>query len=281
MRGIFLFTILVGLVIFSVPVIWKEKGKAQSLGDELVSFSPPSTDITLHEPLIITFTVNNSLGEPLTFDLGQHRKQNFRLTLTRPNGASTTAQNELREGISIPGTVKIQPGKSYNQPILVNEWFDISHLGKHTLLIEMVAPIRLQHGEIVSKNASARFTFNVLPRDTGVLNQVCQNFLNQILTSQSYTQASEATMALSHIRDSVAIPYLEQALQSNKVAEGIAIKGLSQIKGEESVRALIRLLDSENQVSANSARYYLHQLESEMKDPSLKQQINHALKKPN
>jgi hypothetical protein len=141
MRGILILTILLGLVIFSVPAVWKENGKAQSLGDGLISFSAPSTDITLHEPLIITFTANNSLGELLTFNLGQHRKQNFRLTLTWPNGTSTTAQNELRDGTSIPGIVKIQPGKSYSQPLLVNEWFDISQIGKYTLLIEMVTPI--------------------------------------------------------------------------------------------------------------------------------------------
>jgi hypothetical protein len=242
MRTVFLIAFPIILIISPFAITQTERAVAQPRKDELVSFSVTSAKITLHEPLIIDFVVNNTHAETLTFDLGPDRKENFRFTFTRPGGA-TQAQQLRKEGVARLGKVTIQPGESYKQQLLVNEWFDIPQPGNYTVSIEMITPIVSQKGQVITKSASNRFTIEVLPRDPEKLKDICESLFTRITTSNSHEQASESATTLSFISDSVAVPYLEKMLKIDNMIERIAIKGLARVNNSEAVEALINALN--------------------------------------
>jgi hypothetical protein len=283
MRAIFSITLLMILIVFLFAMAAMEKTGAQPRKDELVSFSVASAEVTLHEPLMIDFVVNNTYAETLEFDLGPDRKENFRLTLTRPD--RTTRANQLQiDGVARGGEITILPGQSYRQKLLVNEWFDISQQGTYTVFVEMITPIRSKKGQVITNGANGRFTIQVLSRDPDKLREVCDAFFNQIMTSDTsdtYEQVNESAVALSFIKDPVAIPYLERMLKTDRMVELIAIQGLARINDREAVEVLINALILQKPDITASARYTLSQIEVETKDPSLKQQIRSALKKNN
>ncbi len=280
MRAIFSITLLIILTVFLFAMAAREKTGAQPRKDELVSFSVVSAKVTLHEPLMIDFVVNNTSAETLEFDLGPDRKENFRLTLTRPD--RTTRANQLQiDGVARGGKIMILPGQSYRQKLLVNEWFDISQQGTYTVSVEMITPIRSKKGQVITNGANGRFTIQVLSRDPDKLGEVCDALFNQMMTSDTYEQVSESAVALSFIKDPVAVPYLERMLKTDKMVELIAIQGLARINDREAVEVLINALKLQKPEITTSAQYALSQIEVETKDPSLKQQIRRALKKNN
>jgi HEAT repeat protein len=121
----------------------------------------------------------------------------------------------------------------------------------------------------------------VLSRDPGKLGEVCDAFFNQLMTSDTYEQVIESAVALSFIKDPVAVPYLERMLNTDKMVEPIAIQGLARINDRGAVDVLINALKLQKPEITASAQYALSQIEVETKDPSVKQQIRRALKKNN
>jgi len=229
---------------------------------------------------MIDFVVNNTSAETLEFDLGPDRKENFRLTLTRPD--RTTRANQLQiNGPAREGKITIPPGQSYRQKLLVNEWFDISQQGTYTVSVEMITPIRSKKGQVITNGANGRFTIQVLSRDPNKLGEVCDALFNQMMTSDEYELVCESAVALSFIKDPVVVPYLERMLKTDKMVELVAIQGLARINDREAVEVLINALKLQKYGISVSARSALSRIEVETKDPSLKQQIRRALEKNN
>lgn len=203
MRMEFLMTFSISLIIFSSAITPSVRYGMQTRKDELVSFSVASDQITLHEPMVIIFAINNTYDETLKIDLGRNRKQHFRFKLTRPDGSTQTNRLGIEEGAAWEGEMTIPPGQSHKQQLLVNEWFDISQTGNYTVSVEMTTQILSKEGQVITEGANNNFSINVLPRNPEKLREVCDNILYQITTSDSYVPASEYAVALSYIKDRI------------------------------------------------------------------------------
>ena len=94
-----------------------------------VSFEFSARRLTLHEPVILTFKVTNGSPRVIKLDLGEDRKAGFSFTLTRPDGTTIKLPTYVPEGLSVFGAVLVQPGDSYVQNLLLNEWHDFAALG--------------------------------------------------------------------------------------------------------------------------------------------------------
>jgi hypothetical protein len=272
--AVFLMTFLVGVL----TATGIRGVRAQISKKEIVSYSLVSSKLSLHEPVIVNFTIDNVLMEPVTVDLGPDRKEGFRFTVTQPDSISTRLPPLIREGLARIGKVAVEPGQSYTQRLLVNEWFGFSMPGKYVVEVQLANPVRTQKGITITEGTKFRTALEITPRDAEKLRSVCESLFRQIIASKSYEQAAEAALTLSYVKDPVAVPYLKQALASNKMVEIYAIAGLGRIGNEEAVRVLISALQIRKADTAVLARSALSRIEAVTTDPSLKEQIKRAIK---
>jgi hypothetical protein len=202
-----------------------------------VSYSLAKSQVTLHEPVILTFTVKNSLTQAVNLDLGADRKQNFIFTIKQPDGTTIQLPQLRREGISRMGRLSVDPGKTYTQEILLNEWYEFPMIGKYELSARLAKPMQNSEGASIEP-AEFHSTLDIQPRNAERLEQIAAGLADQVSASSSYEEAAQAALKLSYINDPVAVPYMGKVLSSNHMVEAIAIAGLERVGDEEAIHAL-------------------------------------------
>ncbi|HKS27352.1 MAG TPA: HEAT repeat domain-containing protein [Pyrinomonadaceae bacterium] len=212
-------------------------GAAQVQGVKL-SYRLASERLTLREPVILSFTASNESGQARSLDLGQDRKANFLFTVKLPDGKTIQLPQLRREGISVPGQVSLEPGQVYTQRLLLNEWYEFSEPGAYEITARLVTSQAANSSDAASDSPEFRARLEIAPLDKGRLKETCSSLLKQITGAGSYSDAAEAALALSYVKDPVAIPFLEKALSSGKMVEPVAISGLERIDGQEAERVL-------------------------------------------
>ncbi len=204
-----------------------------------IASSLSKSRLTLHEPVNLIFTIKNRLTQPIKINLGQDRKQFFLFTITQPNGSSVTLPQLKREGISVLSSeLSLEPGETYTQKLLLNEWFDFPIPGKYRIQVQLAKPIQTEEGASTEEGTRSYTILEVEPRNAESLKLVCATLSEHLKASTSYEEAAEAANELSYIKDPVAVPYLKEALMSEQMVESIAVKGLERIGGDEAVEAL-------------------------------------------
>lgn len=247
------------------------------MSDEVTaSYSLAETRFSLNEPLILNFAVTNGSGQPVKLDLGQDRKEAFRVAITRPDGKRIELPPLTREGFSVVGEVQIAPQQTYTQRLLLNEWFDFSSPGQFLIEIRLGNPIRANEA-VAAVDKGFRTTVEIGPRDAERLRQLSTTLARQVAAASSYEEAAEAAHLLSHIKDAAAVPSLEKVLHTGRGVEPIAIAGLERIGGGEAVQVLISALSSPVGEMSMLARSALGRIEQATSDPALKERIHRAL----
>ncbi len=217
MRSVIVLAYLILLPAGVLLSIRQSVSDTQEPGKVTISFSPSVTQLTLSEPVILNLTIYNGLSRPIKVNLGKDFKENFLISVTRPDGSFFHAPQIKREGIGLIGIASIAPGQTYNP----------------------------------------------LAKD--------------IASATSYQRAAEAALALSYVRDPVAVPYLERALRSGHLVERMAVEGLEQIGNREAVQVLVSSLQTRAGDTAILARSALERIESNTQDPAIKKAIKRAL----
>jgi len=243
-----------------------------------ISYAIAAQQVTLHEPVILAFNVTNGSSEPIKLNLGEDRKGGFSFILTTPDGVKRQLPTYISEGVSALGTFSIQPGESYSQNLLLNEWYGFSEIGKYELEGHLADPLVIGIGVGYRRDAGFRATLEIGPRDELALAKTCEALANQIDASNSYQQSADATLALSYVKDPIAVPYLRRALLSKKLVEPLATKGLEQIANEAAVRVLIGVLSIDYAETAVLSRSALVRIRNQTRDPELRQEIDNASK---
>ena len=243
------------------------KGSATQMVKVDISYSLPKNRLTLHEPVILNFVVKNGLAQPVDVDLGADRKGNFLFTVKRPDGSTVQLPPLRREGISLTGKLTLTPGQTYAQKVLLNEWYEFPTTGRYELSARLAAPVRTQEGVSVTEPAGFHTTLEVTPRDAERLGKVAASLTEQIISAASYEEAAQAALALSHIKDPAAVPYMEKALASEQMVEPIVIDGLEKVGGAEAIRALTSASTHRKGDTAKLARAALERMrESSQRD---------------
>jgi hypothetical protein len=266
--------------------MWCLSVAAQGTG-VTVSYSLGSQTVTLGEPVFLRFEVQNGSREAIKVDLGQNRKQAFLFDVTFPNGTTVTQLSmPTRQGISPIGRISVGVGETYKQTLLLYEWVDLSQVGTYQIDVKLASSIESVTGVRIAAPAF-RTVFNILPRDEFVLREVCDKLLSRIEGSQSVEEAMEAALALSHVRDSIAVPFLDRALRSGKQVANEAVSGLERIGDMSAVQVLISFVRETDAtpIDINTyagtreilARSALERIQRRTSDLAIKQAIQSAL----
>ncbi len=243
-------------------------------GKVTISFSPRVTQLTLREPVMLNLRIDNGLSRPIKVNLGKDFKENFLISVTRPDVSFFHAPQIKREGIGLIGIASIAPGQTYNQKLLLNEWVDFNAQGRYEVEIRLSGTGQENTTTIVTGN---KVTFEIGPKDTSKLDKVCGSLGKDIASASSYQRAAEAALALSYVRDPVAVPYLERVLRSGHLVERMAVEGLEQIGNREAVQVLVSSLKTRAGDTAILARSALERIESNTQDPAIREAIKRAL----
>lgn len=251
-----------------------------------VSFSLSSPTYTAHEPIVLNLTIRNNLTQPVELNLGENREGGFVFTVKRPDGVLIQPRTaEDWGGFTRLGKFSVSPEETYTQQLLLNKWFEFSTPGRYEVTARLKRPIGIQAGGTTLTAWASRFIVEVVPRDTGRLKQVCDEFLAQISKNIAhYERAANAAVALSYVEDPIAVPYLEKAISANPMVDNIMITGLARIGNKEAVRILFDILagrgdaDEGKKDRAVQARLALQNIQEHSTDIELKREIRRGLK---
>jgi hypothetical protein len=259
------------LVVMTAPVLTAQ--------DVTTSYSLPSQKITLHQPVIVTFKVINATGTPVSLDLGYDRKGGFAFSLTGPDGVKLELPvYGIREGLSLIGTVSIQPRGTYAQTLILNEWYNFAIPGEYKLEGRLTNPILVNNGSRREMDPGFSSVLEIGARDELALAKACADLANQIDASNSYQEAADAAFALTYVNDPIAVPYLRRALFAQKLVEPVAVNGLEKIANDAAVRVLVEGLKLEFTDAADMSRWALERIRNQTPDPEIRQQIDNSLK---
>lgn len=246
--------------------------------DVVISFATQASDVTLHEPIFADFSVHNGLDEAIQFDLGHNFKSSFQLTVTQPDGSVITVPRLSEEGFGLIGRVSLEPKGRYDQRLLLNEWYAFAEPGSYKIEGRLSAPIQTLSGREVNTSLLPSLSLRILPRNRERLRKVCQALLHTAVESADVSEATEAALALSHIRDPVAVPYLEEGLRRRRLLWPYAIPGLARIANAEAIEVLILTMEGRDPESgAALAGAVLYEVKEKIEDARLRAKIETAL----
>lgn len=260
----------VGVFLLSIVV---DVSGTHQVTDRIVVSYVAAPKFTLHEPVVVQFSIKNRLNEPISLDLGHNRKTSFLITVLKPNGSIVRVPELSSEGLGAIGRISLDPMQQYSQRLLLNEWYDFSEPGTYMVDINLAAPIQANGGSTINVATKKRVKIYVAPRDADALKRKCEELGNAVAQSASYAEAEEAARALSYIRDSVAVPYLKTALDANKLVSVIILDGLSRLSSDEAIEVIISAAQSQNQDTAEYAKGILFQLQAKVRNPALREKI--------
>lgn len=262
----------VALMLASLMVAYSMDNAAKQV---MVSYEV-SSPITLHEPVIVQFSVNNGLDEEIEFDLGHNRKTNFLIWIAKPDGSVVKVPPRPAEDVGAIGRVSVGPRQTFSQRLLLNEWYDFRKPGDYQIDIRLNAPIRTNSGLTVKPSTKKQLRLQVHPRNQEMLKQECDKLIKGSQSS-SYAQAVEAATALSYIKDPVVVPYLKTVLEADKRLNVVAVDGLRRVATDDALEEIISAAQSQNHETAEYAKAVLGRMMGSVQNPVLKEKIRNLL----
>lgn len=236
-----------------------------------------SSPVSLLEPIIVEFTVENGLSEPIKFDLGLNRKSKFVFTVTRPDGSIVHVPPLSEEGSGVMGRISLQPKQTYTKRLLMNERYGFDQPGNYGVEIRLADFIQTESGRRINVSTKGNLRLQVEPRNPESLAKKCEELVKKTLGASSFEEAADFAFALSYVNDPIAVPYLKRVLESDRMVESVAINGLVRIGNREAVEVLISTLKSKVADTALRARYALSKIEKSTQDSSIKEAIRRVL----
>lgn len=242
-----------------------------------VDISVQPRRLTLHEPVLLTLSIENSSLDPVHVDLGRDRKEGLLVNIRPLSGTEVALTWLRRSGFHRGGVFDIGPGQKYSQSYVLNEGYNFNAVGSYEIEVKLARPLTL-NGQDIEGGKVFRGVIEIVERNESALGRRCEEIFAKADDPSSYERAAEAALALSYVEDPVAVPYLQRLLAPNTLVAPIAISGLERIGTPEAVRALGSVLHmTENNTSVLAKAALLH-MEGESSDPEVKQEIRRVIK---
>jgi hypothetical protein len=258
----------------------RQTAKTDALAGVMISYSFPSRNLTIHQPVILSFQVINDTSQPLNLDLGVDRTEGFSFSLTRPDGVKLKLPTLSPNGLTRAGRIVVQPAASYSQNLLLDRWYAFSTPGKYELEGYLVNPIVLDATLEHKQDPGFRETLDFTPRDELALSKAYDALASEIEAADNWGDAAEDAFALSYMRDPIAVAYLRRALFAHKLLEPTVINGLEKIGNDEAIQTLIEALRNSVPAYTDLIRRALNRVQNQTNDPQLSQKIETALSQP-
>ena len=247
----------------------------------VTKFKLNSPTITLHEPVVMNFTILNVLRNSIQFDLGNNRKGNFQFAVTTPQGEKIPLPRIIEDGLTRVGKVSLDAGQTYTQMLLLNEWYPFSMQGKYEIEVRLVSETKTSSGTEIKSSPQQTLDLKVLPRNQDKLQATCESLAKAAIENPVFVQANDAALALSFVNDPIAIPYLKMVLFEGKMVRNLAAIGLGRLATPSAVDILISALNEKDQELQDITRSILSNLQLSIQDQNLQHKIKSALKQQN
>ncbi|HEX4022750.1 MAG TPA: HEAT repeat domain-containing protein [Acidobacteriaceae bacterium] len=275
-------TVLFAIAVLATAQVAEAQDQAvdqQASWPVLVSYSLPKDHLTLHEPVVLVFTAANKTRYPIQLDLGQDRQGQFSFAVVDPNGTRHQLPLYLREGLSDPGIFSVEPGHTYSQKLVLNQWYSFSVPGRYELEGHLARPIVIGGGIGQQTDRGFRFTLDIGPRDEAALTETCESLVKEI-EGPDGQDAADAALALSYVDDPLAEPYLRSVLFKRSELEPVLLKGLGRIGDGRSVSSLAEAAASDDDEVKEWAIMALYDIGQRTNDPQVREEINRILANP-
>jgi hypothetical protein len=247
-----------------------------------VNYSASEAAFTLDEPVVVMFSVRNAFPSPITLTLGAQRTQFFQFSLTMPDGKVVTLQRNPGLYVSVAlgpeDTPTLQPGADYDQPLIMDKWFQFPSPGTYYLTSQLTTDIALEGGPSLPLEKQTTVII-IKPRNQARLQQVCAKLASEAEKASTVLAAQFPALALSYVNDPVAVPFLAQVLRAHALVYRPAIAGLERIGNDDSVEVLLSALNDSYGDIAEQATSALGRLQDRIANPRLKKVVQEAVKR--
>jgi hypothetical protein len=244
-------------------------GRAQDA--VIQSFRLIQDSVTLQEPVFVEFTLRNGSAEPIETDLGFNRKQNFDFTITTPDRRRVSAPSVAAEGFGAAGRISLRPGETYRQILLLNERYSFDAPGGYEVDARFTGSIHAAQKQAIQGDGGwSTIRLTVRPRDQQRLTEVCGSLAEKAVHGSTYIEARDAALALSFVRDPVAVPFLGRVLRESKLVRSEAADGLARIATPEAVELLNASSNSGDSELSAIARSALAIIDRKNKEAEIK-----------
>ena len=229
---------------------------------------------TVHEPVYVSFTVENRLAHRVRFgEVASDGVGFFRMRLTRPDGRVESAPNPC-SGYATQLS-KVEPSGSLSLAILLNTSFDLDTPGRYILEIGTIPDT--QHEDGLPDPTRGVVVIDVGPRDPERLTRICADLEDKIL--RPVPGADSGGGALEYIRDPIAVPFLARVLDAMENRDGpLVIRALERIGDASAVQVIIPRIFSKDEDTASTARSALGRIAEGGADPLARAAAAAALK---
>ncbi len=230
-----------------------------------------TSPITLHEPVIVKFSVNNGLAERINLDLGTERKTHFVARLTKPNGSIVQLQWPEEAGFRANGRISVSPSRVFSQPLLLSELYYFDEPGDYQIQMRLTSPIQRVDGSKVTTPMTGIVRIRILPRDLATLSHLCERLARTAERRSSFAESADAAVTLSYVIDPVTVPYLKRVVAIGDTwVNQIAIPGLARIADPDAIEALRLAAESGNEATKGLAKYLLEKIQRGERDPLIR-----------
>jgi len=243
------------------------------------SYTLVKTDLTVNEPVLLKFSIENRLPDALTVRVGADRGGccSFQAKITRPDGRAEVAAPAVpMDGGAVSfGSREIEPFSTYSTVLLANKWFDFDIPGRYILDVDNVSLLVDTTAPKSPYPTDGHLVIEIGPRDPGRLQRICADLEERLMNLDFATDAIEAEDALTHVIDPVAVPYIARLLQAKEGMTSILVEGLARIGDSVAVDALVLRLNSpwKDEDTPRSVRAALDKIEKKTNDPTIKLKI--------
>lgn len=268
--------LILHLVLFAT--IWNKFEPIVFATDEITaSYLVPSAPITLHEPIVWRLQLHNASLVPIRIDLGKNYNENFIVSYTGPASEIAQTVRLPKGGFGVGGMISLAPDETYEQDMLLNQWVNFTQVGKYQIEIRLLLPPTTSQDTAAFEVRPFRATIEILPPDPKHLEEVCNALSQKVEGAASYQRAADAALALSFVKDPIAVPYLQRVLYAKQLVDSIAIDGLERVGNEDATRVLVDALNRTPPDVAQVVRAALERMEKRSADPQLKKFIQKSL----
>ncbi|MCJ8268024.1 MAG: hypothetical protein MJK04_01315 [Psychrosphaera sp.] len=226
--------------------------------DIVTTFKLREAKISLHEPVLVDFSITNHAREAVTIDLGSNSISAIEFDILQPRqtaftrfkisgidevnikGRNGTGFGRLEVSAAV-GEKRLGPGDSYNKTLILNKWLAFSGPGKYQIKPVLDAPIITRSGQFTATEPP-NLLLQVTPRDEKRLKQRAKALL------KNGSEITSGAEMLSYMNDRAAFEPVNHLLKGKGKGEGkgktlnrhYAIRTLERMANVEAVTILVK-----------------------------------------
>ncbi|HSA91560.1 MAG TPA: hypothetical protein VLE48_00985, partial [Terriglobales bacterium] len=133
------------VAIACLPIVYSESSQPP----KYVRFSLEKERLTLGDPVLLDLEISNPWPHALEVDLGEDSKEHLYIFIDDPLGRrKVRTARPRKEGLLFLGRVRVAPGETYSQTLVLNEWFEFRQTGRYRIFARLDARVKAGANQI-------------------------------------------------------------------------------------------------------------------------------------